>query len=206
MDVHRASFAFDVAMDSTDPNSPDYVSQEKCYEIMGGRMVEHLKQGFNTCLFCYGQTGTGKTTTIMGSVRQNHLDDPSVPLELDKWKDPWAECGVGEVEALQEEHRLQLEELRDRNRKREMEIHEAAQEQLRRLQEELDAAKAELQRRNDQPEVEALPLGHLPPPVSNGRGTPGQAPSLVARCLELGKANKALLESLCVEQREGLDS
>eukprot|EP00434_Breviolum_minutum_P001334 symbB.v1.2.001173.t1/scaffold60.1/size581591/13 len=70
MDVHRASFAFDVAMDSTDPNSPDYVSQEKCYEIMGGRMVEHLKQGFNTCLFCYGQTGTGKTTTIMGSVRK----------------------------------------------------------------------------------------------------------------------------------------
>lgn len=143
---------------------------------------------------------------MMYEVRQNHLDDPSVPLELDKWKDPWAECGVGEVEALQEEHRLQLEELRDRNRKREMEIHEAAQEQLRRLQEELDAAKAELQRRNDQPEVEALPLGHLPPPVSNGRGTPGQAPSLVARCLELGKANKALLESLCVEQREGLDS
>ena len=35
--------------------------------------------------------------------------------------------------------------------------------------------------------------GHLPPPVSNGRGTPGQAPSLVARCLELGKANKARL-------------
>ena len=26
-----------------------------------------LPQGFNTCLFCYGQTGTGKTTTIMGS-------------------------------------------------------------------------------------------------------------------------------------------
>eukprot|EP00434_Breviolum_minutum_P001324 symbB.v1.2.001165.t1/scaffold60.1/size581591/5 len=147
-------------------------------------------------------------------VRQNHLDDPSVPLELDKWKDPWAECGVGEVEALQEEHRLQLEELmegmnsskrlecrdhlsitvvpyyelRDRNRKREMEIHEAAQEQLRRLQEELDAAKAELQRRNDQPEVEALPLGHLPPPVSNGRGTPGQAPSLAQELFENGSA------------------
>ena len=26
-------------------------------------------QGFNTCLFCYGQTGTGKTTTIMGKAR-----------------------------------------------------------------------------------------------------------------------------------------
>lgn len=56
-------------MDSTDPLSSDYVSQEKCYEIMGQRMVEHMMQGFNTCLFCYGQTGTGKTTTIMGNAR-----------------------------------------------------------------------------------------------------------------------------------------
>eukprot|EP00435_Cladocopium_sp_Y103_P020768 s2711_g5.t1 len=69
MELHRAYFAFDVAMDSTDPSKPEYISQEKCYEIMGGRMVQHMLQGFNTCLFCYGQTGTGKTTTIMGSVR-----------------------------------------------------------------------------------------------------------------------------------------
>ncbi|CAK9092549.1 unnamed protein product [Durusdinium trenchii] len=54
-------------MDSTDPNSPEYVSQERCYELMGERMVQHMLQGFNTCLFCYGQTGTGKTTTIMGN-------------------------------------------------------------------------------------------------------------------------------------------
>eukprot|EP00404_Azadinium_spinosum_P009808 CAMPEP_0180554616 /NCGR_PEP_ID=MMETSP1036_2-20121128/75006_1 /TAXON_ID=632150 /ORGANISM="Azadinium spinosum, Strain 3D9" /LENGTH=328 /DNA_ID=CAMNT_0022570413 /DNA_START=103 /DNA_END=1085 /DNA_ORIENTATION=+ len=53
-------------MDSTDPSSPCYVSQEQCYERMGRRMLEHMLQGYNTCLFCYGQTGTGKTTTIMG--------------------------------------------------------------------------------------------------------------------------------------------
>lgn len=67
LDVQKKAFAFDVAMDSTDPNSPEYVSQERCYELMGERMVQHMLQGFNTCLFCYGQTGTGKTTTIMGN-------------------------------------------------------------------------------------------------------------------------------------------
>lgn len=138
---------------------------------------------------------------MMYEVRQNQLDDPSIKLEkLDKWKDPWAECGVAEVEALQEEHRLQIEDLRDRNRKRETEIQEAAQQQLQRLQEELKAANAELLRRNDKPrEVEAE--GRPTPPGFNG----AQAPGLVARCLELGKANKALLESLCVEQREGFE-
>eukprot|EP00435_Cladocopium_sp_Y103_P053059 s628_g16.t2 len=111
-------------------------------------------------------------------VRQNQLDDPSIKLEkLDKWKDPWAECGVAE-------HRLQIEDLRDRNRKRETEIQEAAQLQLQRMQEELKAAKAELLRRNDKPrEVEAF---RPTPPGFNG----AQAPGLVARCLELGKANK----------------
>jgi len=65
----KSTFAFDVAMDSTNEASPDFVSQEKCYDIMGRRMVQHMLKGFNTCLFCYGQTGTGKTTTIMGKAQ-----------------------------------------------------------------------------------------------------------------------------------------
>lgn len=63
-------YAFDVAMDSSAPKgSPDFCGQEKCYNLMGKRMLEHVLQGFNTCLFCYGQTGTGKTTTIMGQAQ-----------------------------------------------------------------------------------------------------------------------------------------
>eukprot|EP00435_Cladocopium_sp_Y103_P051517 s628_g16.t1 len=125
-------------------------------------------------------------------VRQNQLDDPSIKLEkLDKWKDPWAECGVAE-------HRLQIEDLRDRNRKRETEIQEAAQLQLQRMQEELKAAKAELLRRNDKPrEVEAF---RPTPPGFNG----AQAPGLVARCLELGKANKNLFLWLQRQQKTNL--
>jgi len=60
-------FAFDVAMDSTDKTKDNYASQVKCYELMAKKMIEHIIAGYSTCLFCYGQTGTGKTTTIMGS-------------------------------------------------------------------------------------------------------------------------------------------
>ncbi|CAK9101901.1 Kinesin-like protein KIF13B (Kinesin-like protein GAKIN) [Durusdinium trenchii] len=55
-------------MDSTDPDAPDYVSQDRCYDLMAKRMVDHVLGGYFSCLFCYGQTGTGKTTTIMGKV------------------------------------------------------------------------------------------------------------------------------------------
>lgn len=65
----KKEFTFDAAMDSSNSKSPDYVSQEKCYELMGSRMRDHMMKGFNTCLFCYGQTGTGKTTTIMGQAK-----------------------------------------------------------------------------------------------------------------------------------------
>lgn len=59
-------FAFDYVMDSTNARSVDFVSQERCYQLMAEKMVEHALQGYSTCLFCYGQTGTGKTTTILG--------------------------------------------------------------------------------------------------------------------------------------------
>jgi len=63
-----SEFAFDCAMDSTDPKAYNYVSQDKCYQLMAKRMVDHVLSGYFSCLFCYGQTGTGKTTTIMGKV------------------------------------------------------------------------------------------------------------------------------------------
>lgn len=33
-------------------------------------MVDHVLSGYFSCLFCYGQTGTGKTTTIMGKAEK----------------------------------------------------------------------------------------------------------------------------------------
>lgn len=57
---------FDFAMDSSDKTKADFVNNDRCYKLMGRRMVDQALNGFNTCLFCYGQTGTGKTTTIVG--------------------------------------------------------------------------------------------------------------------------------------------
>uniref|UniRef100_A0A7S0FWA5 Kinesin motor domain-containing protein n=1 Tax=Pyrodinium bahamense TaxID=73915 RepID=A0A7S0FWA5_9DINO len=65
-DSKEGPWKFDLAMDSSVSTSPVFVNNEKCYQLMGRRMIEDILQGFNTCLFCYGQTGTGKTTTIMG--------------------------------------------------------------------------------------------------------------------------------------------
>eukprot|EP00927_Polykrikos_kofoidii_P033125 TRINITY_DN2803_c0_g1_i2.p1 TRINITY_DN2803_c0_g1~~TRINITY_DN2803_c0_g1_i2.p1 ORF type:complete len:565 (-),score=86.43 TRINITY_DN2803_c0_g1_i2:54-1748(-) len=59
-------WTFDFAMDSSDSTSPEYVDNAKCYELMGRPLLENVLEGFNTCLFCYGQTGTGKTATVMG--------------------------------------------------------------------------------------------------------------------------------------------
>lgn len=61
-----APFCFDVVMDSSDKESAAFCSNDKCYDLMGKPLVENVLKGFNACLFCYGQTGTGKTATIMG--------------------------------------------------------------------------------------------------------------------------------------------
>jgi len=53
-------------MDSSDKSSPDYCDNNECYELMGKPLVEQVLLGYNVCLFCYGQTGTGKTATMMG--------------------------------------------------------------------------------------------------------------------------------------------
>lgn len=59
-------WGFDYAMDSSQPGSASFCSNDGCYELMGKPLVETILKGFNACLFCYGQTGTGKTATIMG--------------------------------------------------------------------------------------------------------------------------------------------
>lgn len=65
-DRKKTDFAFDCVMDSTDASKPNYVSQEKCYDMIGRRIVQHSISGYHACLFCYGQTGSGKTFSCMG--------------------------------------------------------------------------------------------------------------------------------------------
>ena len=42
------------------------VTQEQVYEVAGRRVVNSVLNGFNGTIFAYGQTGTGKTFTMLG--------------------------------------------------------------------------------------------------------------------------------------------
>lgn len=89
---------FDLAMDSSDSSKETFVDNDKCYQLMGRRMIDDVLNGFNTCLFCYGQTGTGKTTTIMGDPQNGPgllrrlLDD--VFIEANKMKQSGANVTI----------------------------------------------------------------------------------------------------------------
>jgi len=56
----------DFAFDSTDPTCKNYADQKVVYEAIGSKIVSQTLAGYNSCLLAYGQTGTGKTYTIIG--------------------------------------------------------------------------------------------------------------------------------------------
>ncbi|KAG7189046.1 hypothetical protein KM043_008635 [Ampulex compressa] len=60
------SFNYDYSYFSMDPNDSNYSSQIMVYKDIGEEMLEHAFEGYNVCIFAYGQTGAGKSYTMMG--------------------------------------------------------------------------------------------------------------------------------------------
>uniref|UniRef100_A0A8C5CNX8 Kinesin motor domain-containing protein n=1 Tax=Gadus morhua TaxID=8049 RepID=A0A8C5CNX8_GADMO len=61
------NFTFDYSYWShTTVEEPDFVSQEQVYKDIGEEMLLHAFEGYNVCIFAYGQTGGGKSYTMMG--------------------------------------------------------------------------------------------------------------------------------------------
>ncbi|XP_033348780.1 kinesin-like protein unc-104 isoform X4 [Bombus vosnesenskii] len=60
------SFNYDYSYFSMDPNDANYSSQLMVYKDIGEEMLEHAFEGYNVCIFAYGQTGAGKSYTMMG--------------------------------------------------------------------------------------------------------------------------------------------
>ncbi|XP_054978934.1 kinesin-like protein KIF1A isoform X3 [Sorex araneus] len=61
------SFSFDYSYWShTSPADPQYASQRQVYRDIGEEMLQHAFEGYNVCIFAYGQTGAGKSYTMMG--------------------------------------------------------------------------------------------------------------------------------------------
>ncbi|CAG0883725.1 unnamed protein product [Darwinula stevensoni] len=60
------SFNYDYSYFSHDTNDPNFASQNDVYEDIGEEMLKHAFEGYNVCIFAYGQTGAGKSYTMMG--------------------------------------------------------------------------------------------------------------------------------------------
>lgn len=51
---------------SPQPADINYASQKQVYRDIGEEMLQHAFEGYNVCIFAYGQTGAGKSYTMMG--------------------------------------------------------------------------------------------------------------------------------------------
>ncbi|XP_017782676.1 PREDICTED: kinesin-like protein unc-104 isoform X6 [Nicrophorus vespilloides] len=60
------SFNFDYSYWSHNESDPEFSSQSVVYKDIGEEMLLHSFEGYNVCIFAYGQTGAGKSYTMMG--------------------------------------------------------------------------------------------------------------------------------------------
>lgn len=60
------------------PEDVNYASQMQVYRDIGEEMLLHAFEGYNVCIFAYGQTGAGKSYTMMG--RQEKDQQGIIPL------------------------------------------------------------------------------------------------------------------------------
>ncbi|XP_069560131.1 kinesin-like protein KIF1A isoform X18 [Brachyistius frenatus] len=61
------SFNFDYSYWShTSPEDVNFASQMRVFKDIGEEMLLHAFEGYNVCIFAYGQTGAGKSYTMMG--------------------------------------------------------------------------------------------------------------------------------------------
>lgn len=60
------TFTYDYSYWSHDSSDPNFADQEVVYRDIGEEMLVHAFEGYNVCIFAYGQTGAGKSYTMMG--------------------------------------------------------------------------------------------------------------------------------------------
>uniref|UniRef100_A0A672K842 Kinesin-like protein n=1 Tax=Sinocyclocheilus grahami TaxID=75366 RepID=A0A672K842_SINGR len=61
------NFSFDYSYWShSSEDDPAFTSQRQVYLDIGEEMLLHAFEGYNVCIFAYGQTGAGKSYTMMG--------------------------------------------------------------------------------------------------------------------------------------------
>ncbi|XP_022665709.1 kinesin-like protein unc-104 isoform X3 [Varroa destructor] len=60
------SFNYDYSYWSSNTEDAHFAGQDQVYADIGEEMLQHAFNGYNVCIFAYGQTGAGKSYTMMG--------------------------------------------------------------------------------------------------------------------------------------------
>ncbi|XP_043941981.1 kinesin-like protein KIF14 [Protopterus annectens] len=67
------NFVYDYSFSSFDETSSDFASQADVYKTLAAPLLDKAFEGYNTCLFAYGQTASGKSYTMMGFSTNNGI-------------------------------------------------------------------------------------------------------------------------------------
>ena len=59
-------FSFDHSFWSHNPADTTFVTQDEVFNKLGPDILNDVFEGYNSCVFAYGQTGAGKSYTMMG--------------------------------------------------------------------------------------------------------------------------------------------
>lgn len=60
------------------PRDLEFSTQAMVYRDIGEEMLQHSFDGYNVCIFAYGQTGAGKSYTMMG--KQEEGQEGIIPM------------------------------------------------------------------------------------------------------------------------------
>lgn len=71
-------FNYDYSYWSHDPRDAEFSTQSMVYADIGEEMLQHSFDGYNVCIFAYGQTGAGKSYTMMG--KQEESQEGVIPM------------------------------------------------------------------------------------------------------------------------------
>ncbi|EDQ91013.1 uncharacterized protein MONBRDRAFT_15748, partial [Monosiga brevicollis MX1] len=80
-DRHR-QFTFDHSFWSFDAKDSHFADQESVYTAVGQPLLDEAFQGYHGTIFAYGQTGAGKSYSMMGGVEVSYME-----IYLEKVKD-----------------------------------------------------------------------------------------------------------------------
>ncbi|CAZ83866.1 unnamed protein product [Tuber melanosporum] len=65
--MDKKVFTFDNSFWSFNRHDDHYADQDDVYDALGEEFLDHNFEGYHTCIFAYGQTGAGKSYSMMGT-------------------------------------------------------------------------------------------------------------------------------------------